>query len=30
MVSTPQGNVPFFDRCSGCYMAKFERVVRYR
>jgi len=30
MVTTPQGSVPFFNRCQTCYMAKFFRVVRFR
>jgi len=30
MVTTPQGAVPFFNRCQTCYMAKFFRVVRFR
>jgi len=30
MFTTPQGAVPFFNRCQTCYMAKFERVVRFK
>jgi hypothetical protein len=30
MVPTPQGTVPFFNRCQTCYMAKFHRVVRFK
>jgi tetratricopeptide (TPR) repeat protein len=29
-ISTPQGAVPFYNRCQTCYMAKFHRVVRFR
>jgi hypothetical protein len=27
---TSQGAIPFYNRCQTCYMAKFERVVRFR
>lgn len=30
MINTPQGAVPFYNRCQTCYMAKFQRVVRFR
>lgn len=29
-INTPQGAVPFYNRCQTCYMAKFQRVVRFR
>jgi hypothetical protein len=28
--TTPQGTLPFYNRCPTCYMAKFQRVVRFR
>jgi hypothetical protein len=28
--NTPQGTVPFYNRCQTCYMAKFQRVVRFK
>lgn len=28
--TTPQGTVPYYNRCQTCYMAKFERVVRFK
>jgi len=30
LITTPQGSIPFYNRCQTCYMAKFERVVRFR
>jgi len=30
MFTTPQGSVPFYNRCQTCYMAKFQRVVRFQ
>ncbi len=30
MINTPQGAVPFYNRCQTCYMAKFQRVVRFK
>ncbi|HEX5137749.1 MAG TPA: hypothetical protein VFY93_12295 [Planctomycetota bacterium] len=30
MITTPQGSIPYYNRCQTCYMAKFERVVRFR
>ncbi len=30
MHTTPQGSVPFFNRCQNCHMAKFWRVVRFK
>ncbi|MFI5401947.1 MAG: hypothetical protein ACHQ1G_03350 [Planctomycetota bacterium] len=30
MINTPQGAVPFYNRCQSCYMAKFQRVVRFK
>jgi len=29
-ISTSMGAVPFYNRCQSCYMAKFERVVRFK
>ncbi len=28
--TTPQGSVPFFNRCQNCHMAKVWRVVRFK
>ena len=30
MIVTPQGSLPFYNRCQTCYMAKFQRVVRFK
>ena len=30
MYPTPEGLVPFYNRCQTCYMAKFFRVVRFQ
>ncbi len=30
MFNTPQGAVPYYNRCQTCYMAKFQRVVRFK
>ena len=30
MVTTSQGSIPFYNRCSTCYMAKSTRVVRFK
>jgi hypothetical protein len=29
-INTPQGAVPYYNRCQTCYMAKFQRVVRFK
>ena len=30
MITTPQGTIPFADRCQNCHMATFWRVVRFK
>ena len=30
MITTNQGSIPFYNRCSTCYMAKSTRVVRFK
>lgn len=30
MITTPQGTIPFADRCQNCHMATFWRIVRFK
>jgi len=30
MIPTPQGTIPFFNRCQTCYMAKEFRIVQFK
>jgi hypothetical protein len=30
MINTPQGAIPYYNRCQTCYMATFFRVVKFR